>query len=262
MAFRELQTVEVRVYWPQETNANHLLTDAVPNGTLINQQLEQSNEKGAYVISGFVVDAESTESLVEATVSAPDLGIGTTTNRYGFFSLSVPAGSVRLVVSHVGYLPRTLNQTLTEDLRLNIELNPQTTRLDEMEVVGVGESSVEAVQMSQIKLPIGTIRALPVLAGETDVFKTLQLLPGVQSGREGTSGLYVRGGSPDQNLVLLDGVTVYNPSHLYGFLSVFNSDAIKDITLIKGGTPYHLCKSKSAKFEKSWIGSILGHRFM
>ena len=223
--------------WSQKTNANHLLSSALENGTLINQQLEQHNEQRGYVISGFVVDVESTESLVGATVSAPDLGIGTTTNRYGFFSLSVPVDSVRLVVSHVGYLPRVLNQTLTEGLRLNIELDPETTKLDEMEVIAVGESAVEAVQMSQIKLPIGTIRALPVLAGETDVFKSLQLLPGVQSGREGTSGLYVRGGSPDQNLVLLDGVTVYNPSHLYGFLSVFNSDAIKDITLIKGGIP-------------------------
>ena len=225
------------IYWPLETNADDLLTDAVRNGTLIKQRLEPHNEQRGYVISGFVVDAESSESLVGATVSAPDLGIGTTTNRYGFFSLSVPADSVRLVVSHVGYLPHTLNLTLTDDLRLNIELNPEATTLDEMEVIAVGESSVEAVQMSLIKLPIGTIRALPVLAGETDVFKSLQLLPGVQSGREGTSGLYVRGGSPDQNLVLLDGVTVYNPSHLYGFLSVFNSDAIKDITLIKGGIP-------------------------
>ena len=225
------------VCWSKKTNANHLPTKATTNEILIDQQLEQGNGQNKYVISGFVVDAESSESLVGATVSAPDLGIGTTTNRYGFFSLSVPMDSVRLVVSHVGYLPRTLNQTLTDDLRLNIELNPEATSLDEMEVIAVGESPVEAVQMSQIKLPIGTIRALPVLAGETDVFKTLQLLPGVQSGREGTSGLYVRGGSPDQNLVLLDGVTVYNPSHLYGFLSVFNSDAIKDITLIKGGIP-------------------------
>ena len=225
------------VCWTKKTNANHLSIEATANEILIDQQLEQNNEQIRYVISGFVVDAESTESLVGATVYAPEIGIGTTTNRYGFFSLSVPADSVRLVVSHVGYLPLTLNQTLTEDLQLNIELNSEATRLDEVEVIAGGESSVEAVQMSQIKLPIGTIRTLPVLAGETDVFKTLQLLPGVQSGREGTAGLYVRGGTPGQNLILLDGVTVYNPNHLYGFLSVFNSDAIKDVTLIKGGIP-------------------------
>ena len=225
------------VCWSQKTDANHLLIEATTDGILIDQQLEQNNEKNRHVISGFVVDAESAESLIGATVYVPELGIGTTTNRYGFFSLSIPADSVRLVVSHIGYLPLTLEQTLTEDLQLNIELSPEVTGLDEVEVVAVGESVVEAVQMSHIKLPVGTIRALPVLAGETDIFKTLQLLPGVQSGREGTVGLYVRGGSPDQNLVLLDGVTVYNASHLYGFLSVFNSDAIKDVTLIKGGVP-------------------------
>ncbi|MCY4205691.1 MAG: TonB-dependent receptor [Bacteroidetes bacterium] len=220
-----------------KTNANHLLADLLTNGTFTSQQLEQSNKQNRSVISGFVVDAESYESLVGATVYVPEMGVGTTTNRYGFFSLSVAADSVRLIISHIGYLPRTLKQESTEDLQLNIELRPETTRLGEMEVVAVGESSVEAIQMSQIKLPVATIRALPVLAGETDVFKMLQLLPGVQSGREGTTGLYVRGGSSDQNLILLDGVTVYNPSHLYGFLSVFNSDAIKDVTLIKGGIP-------------------------
>ncbi len=158
------------VCWSQETSANHLLIKATASEILIDQQLEQNNEQDRYVISGFVVDAESTESLIGATVHAPDIGIGTTTNRYGFFSLSVPADSVRLVVSHVGYLSRTLNQTLTEDLRLNIELNPEATRLGEVEVIAVGESSVESVQMSQIKLQVGTIRALPVLAGETDIF--------------------------------------------------------------------------------------------
>lgn len=225
------------VCWTQKMNGNHLLTKVTAKEILLAQQLEQNNEPRRYVVSGFVVDAESSESLIGATVYAPEIEIGTVTNRYGFFSLSVPADSVRLVVSHIGYLPLTLNQFLTEDIQLNLELNPETTRLDEVEVVAVGESVVEAVQMSQIKLDIGTIRSLPVLLGETDVFKILQLLPGVQSGREGTAGLYVRGGSPDQNLVLLDGVTVYNPNHLYGFLSVFNSDAIKDVTLIKGGIP-------------------------
>ena len=158
------------VCWSKKTNANHLPTKATTNEILIDQQLEQGNGQNEYVISGFVVDAESSESLVGATVSAPDLGIGTTTNRYGFFSLSVPMDSVRLVVSHVGYLPRTLNQTLTDDLRLNIELNPEATSLDEMEVIAVGESPVEAVQMSQIKLPIGTIRALPVSGRERQTF--------------------------------------------------------------------------------------------
>ena len=225
MLFRYFSAVvycTLLVCWPQKVDA-----------TGFQQQLKQDK----YVVSGFVVDAENSESLVGATVYAPELRIGATTNQYGFFSLSVSADSVRLVISHVGYLSLTLNQVLTEDIRLNIELSPQASRLDEVEVIAVGQSSVEAIQMSQIKLPVETIRALPVLLGETDILKTLQLLPGVQSGREGTAGLYIRGGTPDQNLILLDGVTVYNPSHLFGFLSVFNSDVIKDVTLIKGGVP-------------------------
>ena len=217
-------------YGSLKTSVAHSLSQTTTNEILVAQELK-------YVVSGFVVDAENSESLIGATAYAPEIGIGTTTNRYGFFSLSVPADSVLLVFSHVGYLPITLHQTLTEDTQLNIELTPEASKLDEVEVIAVGESPVEAIQLSQIKLPVETIRALPVLLGEVDVFKTLQLLPGVQSGREGTAGLYVRGGSPDQNLVLLDGVTVYNPSHLFGFLSVFNSDAIKDVTLIKGGIP-------------------------
>ena len=197
------------VCWPPKTNAEDLgHTEITANEEIfLKQQLKQDR----YVVSGFVVNAENSESLVGATVYAPEISIGATTNQYGFFSLSVPTDSVRLVVSHVGYLPLTLHQTLTEDIQLNIELTPQTSRLDVVEVIAVGQSSVEAIQMSQIKLPVETIRALPVLLGETDIFKTIQLLPGVQSGREGTAGLYVRGGSPDQNLVLLDGVR-------YGFI--------------------------------------------
>lgn len=206
-------------------------------GALDNHQPDQNVDKIKYVISGFVVDAESAENLIGATIYAPEMQIGTSTNRYGFFSISVPLDSVRLLISHVGYLPNTIDLVLTEDIQLNIELNPELTSLDELEVTATGESSVESIQMSQIKLQVETIRALPVLAGETDIFKTLQLLPGVQSGREGTAGMYIRGGSPDQNLVLLDGVPVYNPNHLFGFLSIFNSEAIKDVTLIKGGIP-------------------------
>jgi len=219
-------------------NSSHAFAKSYSNSSgIVNQQQDKNDDQVRFVVSGFVVDAESAESLIGATVYAPEMRIGTTTNRYGFFSITVPTDSIRLIVSHVGYLPRAIDRILTEDVQLNIELNSKLTTLEELEVTAVGESVVEAVQMSQIKLPVETIRALPVLAGETDIFKTLQLLPGVQSGREGSAGLYIRGGSPDQNLVLLDGVTLYNPSHLYGFLSVFNSDAIKDVTLIKGGIP-------------------------
>jgi len=226
------------VFLPNQVNASsRLLLISELHSIAQNQELDETGQKSNHVVSGFVVDAESSESLIGATIYAPEMLVGTTTNRYGFFSITVPTDSVRLIISYVGYLPRTIDLVLTEDIQTNFELTPELTTLDDLEVTAVGESAVEAIQMSQIKLPVETIRALPVLAGETDIFKTLQLLPGVQSGREGTAGLYIRGGTPDQNLILLDGVPIYNPSHLYGFLSIFNSDAIKDVTLIKGGIP-------------------------
>ncbi len=194
------------------------------------------NIDNANTVSGFVRDAESGENLTGASVYAPHYEIGTTTNRYGFFSLTLNADSVSLVISHVGYTPQIVHRQLEGDLRLNILLEPAIVDLDAVEIVADG-SMLETLQMSEITLSVAQIETLPALAGEIDILKTLQLLPGVQSGTEGTTGLYVRGGSPDQNLILLDGVPVYNPNHLFGFLSVFNEDAIKDVSLIKGGFP-------------------------
>lgn len=191
-----------------------------------------------YTVSGIVADAQDGESLVGATIFVPALGIGSTTNQYGFFSLSLPADSVTLVFGHLGYEPVTLTRILTADLRLDVTLEPSTLFLDEVAVVATaGESSVQETQMSQVKLPISQIEALPALLGEVDILKVVQLLPGVQSGVEGTTGIYVRGGGPDQNLFLLDGTQIYNPSHIFGFLSTFNGDAIKDVSLLKGGFP-------------------------
>lgn len=196
------------------------------------------SESSPHTISGFVSDEESGENLIGANIYAPYYGAGATTNRFGYFSLTVDADSITLAISHVGYAVEVLHLTLANDTRLDVRLRPAAVSLDEIEVIATdGDSPVEATQMSAVNLAIARIRALPALAGEVDVLKTLQLLPGVQSGREGTTGMYVRGGGPDQNLVLLDGVTVYNPSHLFGFMSVFNGDAIKDVTLIKGGFP-------------------------
>jgi len=188
-------------------------------------------------VNGFVRDLESGESLVGVTVYAQDYLIGTVTNRYGFFSLTLKADSVLLLISHIGYTPQLIHANLNEDIQLNILLKPSVMGLEEVEVIADGETDVEILQMSGVSLAISDIKDLPVLAGEVDIFKTLQLLPGVQSGIEGTSGLYVRGGGPDQNLVLLDGIPVYNPNHLFGFLSVFSDDAIKDVSIIKGGFP-------------------------
>lgn len=191
-----------------------------------------------YTVSGTVADAQDGESLVGATIFVPALGVGSTTNQYGFFSLSLPADSVTLVFGHLGYEPVTLTRMLNADLRLDVTLEPSTLFLDEVSVVAAaGESSVQETQMSQVKLPISQIEALPALLGEVDILKVVQLLPGVQSGVEGTTGIYVRGGGPDQNLFLLDGTQIYNPSHIFGFLSTFNGDAIKDVSLLKGGFP-------------------------
>ncbi|MXY07518.1 MAG: TonB-dependent receptor plug domain-containing protein [Rhodothermaceae bacterium] len=191
-----------------------------------------------YTVSGTVADAQNGESLVGATIFVPAFGVGSTTNQYGFFSISLPADSVTLVFGHLGYEPATLTRLLNANLRLDVTLEPSTLFLDEVAVVATaGESNVQETQMSQVKLPISQIEALPALLGEVDILKVVQLLPGVQSGVEGTTGIYVWGGGPDQNLFLLDGTQIYNPSHVFGFLSTFNGDAIKDVSLLKGGFP-------------------------
>jgi len=192
-----------------------------------------------FTISGYVEDAESGEQLPGANLYAPALGKGTVTNTYGFFSLTLAAqDSLRLVVSYIGFQPTVLDLVLDRDLELTIGLSPAAGELGEVEVVAERtETITNTSQMSQVNVPIAQIKAVPALLGEVDVLKTLQLLPGVQSGSEGTSGLYVRGGGPDQNLILLDGAPVYNASHLFGFFSVFNADALRNVTRTKRGFP-------------------------
>jgi len=188
--------------------------------------------------SGTVRDAASGETLVGANVYAPGFALGTVTNAYGFFSLTLPtADSAAVVVSYVGYVARPLALP-PGGARLTVDLEPARAELGAVEVVSEDVADpLDAVQMSATSLTVREIQALPALLGEVDVLKALQLLPGVQSGAEGTSGIYVRGGGPDQNLLLLDGAPVYNASHLFGFFSTFNADALKSVDLIKGGFP-------------------------
>lgn len=186
-------------------------------------------------ISGYVRDAESGESLIGANVFDKNTLKGTTTNKFGYYSLPLPFDEVNLVFSYVGYLPKDTLIRIDGNVELSIQLIPQSY-LQEV-VISAEEDLVEMPQMSRISVPIDQIKSLPALAGEVDVFKALQLMPGVQSGSEGSSGLYVRGGGPDQNLILLDGVPVYNAAHLFGFFSVFNADAINNVEIIKGGFP-------------------------
>ncbi len=187
-------------------------------------------------ISGYVENAENGERFINATVfNANNTRYGTVTNKYGFYSLSVPSDSVKLTISYVGFEPYVLNFLPKKDTVINVELI-SSANIGKIVVTAEG-NEVKSTQMSQIDVPVATIRKMPVLFGEVDVLKTIQMLPGVQSGTEGTSGIYVRGGGPDQNLILLDGVPVYNVNHLFGFFSVFNGYAINDISLVKGGFP-------------------------
>ncbi|NSW45420.1 MAG: TonB-dependent receptor [Bacteroidales bacterium] len=189
-----------------------------------------------YTISGYISDVKTGEKLIAASVYDTISKKGAITNNYGFYSLTLPEGKVALIVSYVGYSLKTDVFELKSNIVKNIMLNP-TIELKEVEIVAERAKHVESSQMSMTQIPIQTIKSLPVFFSEADILKTIQLLPGVQSGGEGTSGLYVRGGGPDQNLILLDGVPVYNCDHLFGFFSVFNSDAIQNVTLIKGGFP-------------------------
>jgi hypothetical protein len=190
-----------------------------------------------YTISGYIRDAETGEALIGAYAIHNKTQSGTTSNNYGFYSITLPADSVEVVFSYIGYVSHTLKLDLKSSINIDVRLSTSIL-LNEVVITDRERYKIEEQsQMSSIDIPISQIKAIPALLGEADVLKALQLLPGVQSGGEGQSGLYVRGGSPDQNLILLDGVPVYNASHLFGFFSVFNTDAIKDVKLIKGGYP-------------------------
>jgi outer membrane receptor for ferrienterochelin and colicin len=191
----------------------------------------------SFTINGYVEDSRSGEKLIGANVYDKRTYKGTTTNSYGFFSLTLSKDSVELVISFVGYQQQSLPIYLDENITINFEVSP-AIELKEVEIVSSQSEKIqEQSQMSSIVIPMEQIKNLPVFFGEKDVLKIIQLLPGVKSGGEGSSGIYVRGGGPDQNLILLDGVPVYNVSHLFGFFSVFNPDAINSVQLIKGGFP-------------------------
>ena len=190
-------------------------------------------------ISGFLTDQTSGETLLNGSVYDFKSGKGSVSNVYGFYSLSIPAGEVDLRCSYVGYTTQHFRFRLTKDTTLSIRLQP-STELNTVTVYGGSsrkEFGVLGSQMGAIEVPISQIKSIPALFGETDVLKALQLLPGVQGGTEGSAGLYVRGGGPDENLLLLDGVPVYNVNHMGGFFSVFNADALKNVTLYKGNFP-------------------------
>lgn len=198
----------------------------------------EAQKTGHFTISGYVREAMSGESLIGVNIYLSDHKTGTTTNTYGFYSITLPASdSIDLIASYVGFTPEIVRINLNKNIELNIDLKPSVL-LDEVEVVSNRiEKQSQSVKMSTINLQIAQIKNLPSLLGEKDVLKVLQFMPGVQSGSEGNSGLYVRGGGPDQNLIILDDAIVYNANHLFGFFSLFNGDALKSVELTKGGFP-------------------------
>ena len=189
-----------------------------------------------YTISGFVNDNENGESLIGVNIIVKEKFVGTTSNTYGFYSLTLPEGSYEISFTYIGFETLKQSVNLNKNISLNVDLMSSSTDIGEVTIVAE-ETIVERTQTSIVEVPVQQIKNIPALLGEVDVLKAIQLLPGVQSGGEGTSGFYVRGGGPDQNLILLDGVPVYNASHLFGFFSVFNADAIKNVRLTKGGFP-------------------------
>ncbi|MEJ6981111.1 TonB-dependent receptor [Pedobacter sp. P351] len=194
--------------------------------------------QGNLTITGVAKDAQSGETLIGATIKlSGETEHGTTTNAYGFYSLSLPNGEYKLTASYVGF--QTLSQTvsLNKNLRIDLLLNAENALGEVVITSEKRDNNVVNAQMGLAKVNISQVKNVPVLFGERDIIKTLQLLPGIKSAGEGNSGFYVRGGSIDHNLILLDEAPVYNASHLLGFFSTFNSDAIKDVTVYKGGMP-------------------------
>ena len=199
---------------------------------------KQSLAQDSYIVNGIVTDSLSGESLIGVTVKFSNrTQNGTSTNAYGFFSYKLTSGVYTMTVSYIGY--RTIVSTITveSDKRMNLTLVPENSIGEIVVTAEKRNDNLVGPQMGLTKINLSEIRNVPVIFGERDVLKTLQLLPGIKSAGEGNSGFYVRGGSADQNLILLDEAPVYNASHLLGFFSTFNSDAIKDVSVFKGGMP-------------------------
>jgi hypothetical protein len=206
-----------------------------------------SQEKST--LSGTLTDASSGEALLGVKIYIPSIKAGTLSNNYGFYSLTVPAGKYVVEFRAPGLETITKELDLTSDQTLSFELGKGPTELQEVEVSAKKGENTNSTKIGQIELDVEKIKTLPAFMGEVDIVKTIQLLPGVSSAAEGGQGFYVRGGGPDQNLVLLDEAQVYNASHLFGFFSVFNADAVKSVNLIKGSMPANFGGRMSSVLE-------------
>jgi len=204
--------------------------------TLFGSQTLLAQEK--YTLSGTVSEEETGETLIGVNVLIPTLQIGAITNEYGFYSITLPSGDYEVYYSSIGFQTQKLNIKLSSNITQNLSLLTDSEELNEIVIkADVENLNIKTPQMSVNTLKSSTIKKIPVVLGEVDVIKAITLLPGITSAGEGASGFNVRGGAADQNLILLDEATLYNSSHLFGFFSVFNPDAIKDLTVYKGGIP-------------------------
>ena len=200
-------------------------------------------------LSGYVTDGRNGETIIGAKVYIPSIRKGVITNNYGFYSLTVESGIYTIEFRVTGLETKITEVDLTNDVRLDVEVGTDVQDIQGVVVSAKAEENVKSTKIGQIELGIDEIKTLPAFMGEVDIIKTIQLLPGVSSAAEGGQGFYVRGGGPDQNLVLVDEATVYNAAHLFGFFSVFNADAVKSVNLIKGGIPANFGGRTSSVLE-------------
>ncbi|MBK7123788.1 MAG: TonB-dependent receptor [Chitinophagaceae bacterium] len=198
----------------------------------------QASAQKKYTISGYIKDSLNGETLIGAAITVQGQAKGISSNLYGFYSITLDEGDYTLICSFIGYRYKAVSLRLTADTRINFEVLPKIYLSEEVVVSAKKrDANVKNAQMGKFTLPMDQIKSLPAFLGEVDLLKTIQFLPGVRNAGEGSAGIYVRGGGPDQNLILLDDAPVYNTGHLFGFFSIFNADAIKNVTLIKGGMP-------------------------
>ncbi len=217
--------------------ANQPVTYQITGKHILLKKKQEKPVSRKFTISGYVTDGMSSETLIGANIFESRQQQGTASNPYGFYSLTLPEGEASLAFSYLGYDTRKLNFALVQDTVLNIRLMTNNLLQEIVVVSDKVEAGIRATQMSALDIPMAQVKHTPSILGEADVMKTIQLMPGVQSGMEGSAGLYVRGGGPDQNLILLDGIPVYNVDHMFGFFSVFTPEAVKKVTLFKGSFP-------------------------
>ncbi|MBW7845843.1 MAG: carboxypeptidase-like regulatory domain-containing protein, partial [Bacteroidia bacterium] len=192
----------------------------------------------AQLLTGNIKDSLTKEVLIGAIVKAEPGNYGTATDASGNYQLKLPAGNYTITVTYLGYSTKSTTLTINSDKKLNFSLAQVSTQINDVIITGERTNkAVTSTEMSRVELKAEQIKTLPVIFGEPDVLKAITLLPGIKSGGEGGTGFYVRGGGPDQNLILMDDAVIYNASHLLGFLSVFNTDAVRNLEIIKGGIP-------------------------